>query len=88
MGTVAVNCVQALVIARSTHARNCLRCIIFMITSNSLILANSCTDFGTVNGSVACAVTRLGSAMAAGIFWEVCLSLRSVGPGVESLITK
>ncbi len=88
MGTVAVNCEQALVIASSTHARNCLRCIIFMITSNPLMLAISCTDFGTVNGSVACAVTILGSAMAAGIFREVYFYFGSVGPGVESLITK
>ena len=85
MGTVAVNCEQALVIASSTHARNCLRCIIFMITSYALVLVLSCTDFGTVNGSVASAVTRLRSAAAAGIFREVYLSLRSVGPGVESL---
>ena len=85
---VAVNCAHALVIASSTHARNCLGRIIFMITSNSLMLAISCTYFGTVNGSVACAVTILGSAMAAGIFRKVYLSLRSVGPGVESLVTE
>ncbi len=80
MGTVAVNCEQALVIARSMHARNCLGCINFMITSRSLLLAISCTDFGAVNVSVEFAVTRLRSVKAARIFTEFYFLLWVSGP--------
>ena len=80
MGKVAVYCAQALVIASSTHARNCLRCIIFMITSNSLMLAVNCTDFGTVNASVEFAVTRIRSVKAARIFTEFYLLAWVSGP--------
>ncbi len=77
---MAVNCVHALVIASSTHARNCLERMIFMITSNLLMMAISCTVCGTVNGSVACAVTRLKSAKVPEFSWKFICDLGQWAP--------